>query len=131
MSVIPEKDVNLLSTKALIHVATLGPKGEPQNTPVWFDWDGDFVKISLTKNRQKYRNIQRDQRVALSIVDPENPYHYLEIRGKVARIEDDPQKAFIDALAKKYLGLDKHPYSQPGDERVILYIEPEHTTSIG
>ncbi len=89
------------------------------------------MKINVTKNRQKYRNIQRDQRVALSIVDPENPYHYLEIRGKVARIEDDLQEAFADALAKKYLGLDKFPYSQPGDERVILYIEPEHTTSIG
>lgn len=128
---IPENFLDLLSTKAVVHVATIGPNGEPQSNPVWFEWDGTYIKISQTKNRQKYRNIQEEPRIALSLVDPENAYRYLEIRGTVDRIEDDPDKAFIDELAKKYLDLDAYPWNQPGDERVIVYIKPEHTTHMG
>ncbi len=130
-SPIPAEDLDLLKTTALAHVATLGPKGEPQSTPVWFDFDGTYIKVSQTKGRQKYRNVNRDKRVALSIVDPANAYHYLEIRGVVDHIEEDPDKKFIDAMAKKYLGQDKYPWSQPGDERVVLYIKPEHTSRMG
>ncbi len=129
--VIPEGYTDLLGTTALIHVATLGPNGEPQSTPVWFDWDGEHVKFSQTKTRQKYRNVQRDPRIALSLVDPEDPYRYLEIRGEVTKIEDDPDLDFINAMAKKYLGMDEYPYHQPGDERVVVYVEPHHTTQMG
>lgn len=128
---IPEGYEDLLGTTAVIHVATLGPDGEPQSNPVWFDWDGEYVKFSQTKTRQKYRNVNRDSRFALSLVDPENPYRYLEIRGEVERIEEDPNLDFINALAKKYLGMDEYPYHQPGDERVVLYVKPEHTTQMG
>ncbi len=131
MSVIPEKELGILKSKGFAHIATIGPKHEPQSNPVWFDWDGKYVRISQTKTRQKYRNVQRDPHVALSITDPNNPYHYLEIRGKVVKIEDDPNKEFINSLAKKYMGVDKYPYNQPGEERVVLYIQPEHTTSQG
>ena len=92
---------DLLGSTALAHVATIGPHGEPQNNPVWFDWDGEHVKFSQTKARQKYRNLNRDPRIALSIVDPEDPYRYLEIRGVVERIDEDPDRAFINAMAKK------------------------------
>jgi PPOX class probable F420-dependent enzyme len=129
--IIPEDYANLLDTTALAHVATIGPHGEPQSNPVWFDWDGEHVKFSQTKTRQKYRNIQRDPRVALSLVDPENPYRYLEIRGEVDRIEEDPDLDFINSMAKKYLGMDKYPYHQPGDERVVVFVRPEHTTQMG
>ncbi len=129
MSVIPQKDLGILTSKGFAHIATIGPKGEPQSNPVWFDWDGTYVRFSQTKSKQKYRNIQRDSRIALSITDPDNPYHYLEIRGKVVRIEDDPNYQFINALAKKYTGVDTFPYLQPGEERFILFIQPEHTTS--
>ena len=71
---IPEGYRDLLESTALVHVATLGPNGEPQNNPVWFDWDGEHIKFSQTKTRQKYRNINREPRIALSLVDPENPY---------------------------------------------------------
>lgn len=125
---IPEDYKDLLASTALAHVATIGPDGEPQSNPVWFDWDGEHVKFSQTKTRQKYRNVKRDPRIALSIVDPENPYRYLEIRGEVVRIEEDPELEFINALAKKYLGMDEYPYHQPGDERVVLYVKPRHTT---
>lgn len=128
---IPEGYRDLLETTALIHVATLGPDGEPQSTPVWFDWDGEHIKFSQTKTRQKYKNVGRDPRIAVSLVDPENPYRYLEVRGEVAKIEEDPDLDFINALAKKYLGMDEYPYHQPGDERVVLYIKPGHTTQMG
>ncbi len=128
---IPEGYRDLLETTALIHVATLGPNGEPQNNPVWFDWDGEHIKFSQTKTRQKYKNVGRDPRIAVSIVDPENPYRYLEIRGEVTEIEEDPNLDFINAMAKKYLGMDEYPYHQPGDERVIFYLKPEHTTQMG
>jgi PPOX class probable F420-dependent enzyme len=72
--IIPEGYEDLLESTALTHVATIGPHGEPQNNPVWFDWDGEHVKFSQTKTRQKYQNLNRDRRIALSIVDPENPY---------------------------------------------------------
>jgi PPOX class probable F420-dependent enzyme len=128
---IPEGYVDLLESNALAHIATIGPDGEPQNNPVWFDWDGEQVKFSQTKTRQKYKNVGREPRLALSIVDPENPYRYLEIRGEVVKVEEDPNNDFINAMAKKYLGLDEYPYHQPGDERIVLYIEPEHTTQMG
>src|SRR5258708_5749731 len=108
MSVIPQKEMSLLTSAGFAHVATIGPKHEPQSNPVWFNWDGQFVQISQTKDRQKYRNLQRDPHVALSIIDQKNPYHYLEIRGKVVRVEDDQNNKFIDLLAKKYMGVDKY-----------------------
>ena len=129
--VIPEGYEDLLSSTALAHVATIGPHGEPQNNPVWFGWDGQHLKFSQTKVRQKYRNLSRDPRVALSIVDPENPYRYLEVRGEVEKVEEDPNLDFINAMAKKYLGMDRYPYHQPGDERVVLFVRPEHTTGQG
>ena len=128
---IPEGYRDLLESTALVHVATLGPDGEPQSTPVWFDWDGKHLKFSQTKTRQKYKNVERDPRIALSIVDPENPYRYLEVRGKVTKIEEDPNMDFINAMAKKYLDQDEYPFHQPGDERVVVFVEPEHTTQMG
>ncbi|MEO7020648.1 MAG: PPOX class F420-dependent oxidoreductase [Ktedonobacteraceae bacterium] len=106
MSVIPQKELGILASKSLAHIATIGPKHEPQSTPVWFDWDGTYVRVSQTKTRQKYHNVQRDPHVALSITDPGNPYHYLEVRGKVVRIEEDTNNQFINSLAKKYMGVD-------------------------
>ena len=130
-SVIPESHADLLDQTALAHVATIGPDGEPQNNPVWFGWDGEHVLFSQTKTRQKYRNVQDEPRVALSIVDVNNPYRYLEIRGKVERIEPDPDNAFINSMAKKYMGEDVYPWHQPGDERVVVVVRPEHTTRMG
>ena len=128
---IPEGYHDLLESTALVHVATVGPKGAPQNNPVWFDWDGEHIKFSQTKTRQKYRNMSREPRVALSIVDPENPYRYLEVRGEVDRVEEDPHNDFINAMAKKYMGVDVYPMHQPGDERVVVYVKPQHTTQMG
>jgi PPOX class probable F420-dependent enzyme len=122
---------DLMESTALVHVATVGPKGEPQNNPVWFGWDGDYIKSSQTKARQKYRNVHREPRLALSLVDPANPYRYLEIRGEVVHIEEDPENDFINTMAKKYMGVDVYPMHQPGDERVFVYVRPQHTTQMG
>jgi PPOX class probable F420-dependent enzyme len=120
-----------LESPDLAHTATIGPHGEPQNNPVWFGWDGEHVMFSQTKTRQKYRNLQRDPRVTFSLVDPDNPYRYLEIRGEMVRVEEDPNLDFINSMATKYLGLDKYPYHQPGDERIVVFVRPEHTTQMG
>lgn len=129
--IIPENYRDVLESTALAHIATIGPKGEPQSTPVWFGWDGKYVRFSQTTTRQKYHNLQRDPNVALSIVDPANPFRYLEIRGTVVHIDADPDLSFINSMAKKYIGQDKYPYHQPGDERIVIVVEPRHTTHMG
>ena len=128
---IPEQYTDLLESKALAHIATIGPKGEPQVTPVWFGWDGTHIRFSQTTTRQKYKNLQDDPRIALSIVDPANDYRYLEVRGRVVAVEPDPEIAFINSMAKKYLGVDTYPWHNPTDERVVIVVEPEHTTQLG
>ena len=130
-TVIPESHKDLLESTALAGVATIGPDGAPQVNPVWFGWDGTLLSFSQTKARQKYKNLHKDNRIALSIVDPVNPYRYIEIRGKVVEFIDDPDKAFIDSMAKKYLGQDKYPWSQPGEERAVVVVEPERSLTMG
>jgi PPOX class probable F420-dependent enzyme len=128
---IPAAYADLLRSTALAHVGTIGPHGEPQVNPVWFGWDGQHILFSQTKTRQKYHSVQRDPRIALSIVDPENPYRYLEIRGSVVEIREDPDLDFINSMAQKYLGQEKYPWHRPGDERVVIVVQPEHTTQMG
>src|SRR5215467_3874167 len=105
---IPEKYRDLFSKRAFANLGTLMPDGRPQVTPVWCDLEGDYVVFNSAKGRQKDKNVRRDPRVALSIVDPENPYRYLEIRGRVVEITEQGADAHIDKLAKKYLGVDKY-----------------------
>jgi PPOX class probable F420-dependent enzyme len=89
------------------------------------------VLFSQTTGRQKYKNLQQNKSVALSIVDPANDYRYLEIRGTVADIVDDPDNAFINSMAKKYIDQDVYPWHQPGDHRVVVKVLPEKTTQMG
>ena len=126
---IPETHLDLFKKKAFAHLATLMPDGKPQSTPVWVDYDGKYVVINTAQGRQKDKNLQRDGRVALSIVDPDNPYRYLEVRGRVAERTQNGADQHIDAMAKKYLGKDKYPHRQPGEVRVIYKVAPERTTS--
>jgi PPOX class probable F420-dependent enzyme len=128
-TVIPASHLDLFKKKAFAHLATLMPDGQPQVTPVWVDFDGQHVVINTAAGRQKDKNLQRDGRVALSIADPDNPYRYLEVRGHVAERTHEGADQHIDAMAKKYLGKDKYPYSKPGEVRVIYKVKPERTTS--
>jgi PPOX class probable F420-dependent enzyme len=128
---IPESYQDLLMDKALAHVATIGARGEPQSTPVWIGWDGEHIRFSQTKRQQKYRNLLRDPRVALSVVDPRNPYRYLEVRGVAIAFEDDPERAFVDGMARKYLGVERYPWHREGDEHVTIVILPQRTSQMG
>ncbi|MDA8296914.1 MAG: PPOX class F420-dependent oxidoreductase [Actinomycetota bacterium] len=129
--VIPDSHADILKKKGFAHMATVGPRGEPQSSPVWYEWDGEHLLLSQTTGRQKYKNLQHEPRLAVSITDPDNPYRYLEIRGRVASIEDDPNNGLINALAKKYIDQDEYPWHQPGDHRVVVKLVPEHTTTQG
>ena len=128
---IPDKYRDLFNKRAFASLSTLMPDGRPQVTPVWVDLDGDYVIFNSAKGRQKDRNVRRDPRVALAIIDPDNPYRYLEIRGRVVEITEEGADANIDKLAKKYLGVDKYPYRQGNETRVIYKIQPEHTNMMG
>jgi PPOX class probable F420-dependent enzyme len=128
---IPEKYADLFQKPAFANLATLMPDGRPQVTPVWCDYDGHHVIFNSARGRQKDRNVRRDPRVALAIVDPNNPYRYLEIRGTVVEITEDGADAHIDKLAKKYMGVDKYPYANPKEVRVIYKIRPEHINVMG
>ncbi len=107
------------------HLATLEPDGSPQVTPVWIDVDGDFILINTAKGRKKVRNVERDPRVSVEVVEQENPYSMLSVQGTVVDITADGADAHIDAMAKKYLGQDTYPFRQPGEERLIMRIQPE------
>jgi PPOX class probable F420-dependent enzyme len=131
MAAIPEKYRDLFSKPAFANLATLMPNGTPQVTPVWIDYDGKHVIFNSAKGRQKDRNVRREPRVALTIMDPENPYRYLEVRGRVKEITEKGADAHIDKMAKKYLNKDKYPYRQPGEVRVLYKIEPEHMQAMG
>jgi hypothetical protein len=128
---IPKDYSDLFSKRAFASLATLMPNGHPQVTPVWCDIDNGYVIFNSARGRQKDRNVRRDPRVTLTLIDPENPYRYLEIRGRVVEITENSADAHIDKLAKKYLGVDKYPYRQPGEVRVIYKVEPEHVSSMG
>jgi len=129
--VIPQKHVDLLSKKAFAHLATVMPDGRPQVTPVWFDYDGTHIRINSAKGRRKDRNMRRDARVALSLLDPDNAYRYLEVRGRVVEITEEGADDHIDRLAQKYMGLEKYPNRSTNEVRVIYKIEPEKTSSMG
>ena len=100
MTTIPESHADLLGKKGFAHVATLQPDGAPQLSVVWFEWDGEHVLFSTDRKRQKMRNVGRDPRVAILITDPENPYRYLELRGRIERVDPDPQAELADVLAR-------------------------------
>ena len=129
-NVIPERLLDLFQKKAFAHLATLMPDGRPQVTPVWCEFDGRYVLINTAAGRQKDKNLMRDGRVALSLMDPDNPYRYLEVRGRVVERTEKGADAHIDHLAQKYLGT-QYPHRQPGEQRILYRIEPEHVTTTG
>jgi len=124
MAEIPAAFHDLTEKKAFANLATLMPDGSPQVTPVWFDVANGRVRVNTAKGRVKARNMQDGSPVALSILDPDNPYRYMQIRGRVVRETEQGADAHIDALAKKYLGKDKYPFRQAGEVRVMYEIEP-------
>jgi len=120
----PETHKDLLERPLFAHFATVREDGAPQVNPMWFLWDpeSEVIKLTHTKTRHNYRYIQREPRVALSITDPETGYRYMQVRGVVEKIEDDPTGEFYNVLSMRYRG---HPIEvRDKAVRVILHIRP-------
>lgn len=125
MPALSEKAKALLARPVIATVATVAPDGSPQVTPVWIESDGDDLVINTAQGRVKERNLERDPRVAVSVIDPDDPYNVVVAVGKVAAMETEGADAHIDKLAKKYLGVDEYPMRREGEVRTIVRIRPE------
>jgi len=121
----------LLQEPAFCQLATLMPDGSPQNTQVWVDTDGEHILINTAQGRQKERNVQRDPRVAVNVVDPTNAWRIGMVRGRVVEVTTDGADELIDQLAKKYLNVETYPFRRPEEVRVTLKILPEKTNEVG
>lgn len=117
--------IQLLTGKNFGFVATLMKDGSPQITPTWIDFDGKSILINTAEGRIKQKNVSRDPHVAISIVDQNNPYNMVTVRGKVIEQTSNGADDHIDKLAKRYLGVDKYPFSSQNEKRVILKVQPE------
>jgi PPOX class probable F420-dependent enzyme len=124
---IPDGYEDLLERPLYGHLATIRPDGTAQVNPMWFDWDGELLRFTHTTKRQKYRNVTANPQVAMSIVDPDNPYKYLEVRGDVERIDPDPDGDFYMHLNNRYSG----PFTEPPPDhpdRVVFVVRPTSYT---
>ena len=128
MERIPEKYLDLFQKRSFGHFATVMPDGTPQVTPVWVDYDGQYVLVNTAKGRQKTRNVERDAKVALDILDPDNPYRWLAVRGQVVEVTEEGADDHIDKLAQRYRGVAKYPYRRPDEQRIIVKIAPLRVT---
>ena len=128
---IPEKYRDLFNKRAFASLATLMPNGDIQVNPVWVDIDNGNLLFNSARGRVKDKNIRRNPKVTLTLMDPDNPYRYLEVRGRVVDITEKGADQHINKLAKKYLGVDKYPYAQPGEVRVLYRVKPEHVHASG
>src|SRR6266704_3438678 len=99
---VPASHLDLLERPLFAHLATLRPDGSPQSSVMWFGWDGERVRFSHTRNRQKYRNLENDPRVSFHVQDPDNPYRTLEVRGRVESMIPDAEAAFYRSLQERY-----------------------------
>jgi len=127
---VPQSLKDLFEKKAFAHLATVMPDGSPQVTPVWCDYDGTHVLVNTAKGRVKDKNMRRNNKVALDLLDPDDPYRYLAIRGVVVEITEQGADAHIDKMAKKYLGSDRYPYRKPGEVRVLCRIRPDRVSTM-
>ena len=129
--IIPENYHDLFEKRVFASLATLMPDGSPQVTPVWLDYDGEHLLVNTAVGRQKDKNLQREPRVSVMLLDPENPYRYLEVRGRVVERTLEGADEHINKMARKYIGQDVYPYRQPGEVRVLYKIMPEMASSMG
>lgn len=123
MATIPEQYLDLFKKKSFAHVATVMPDGSPQVTPVWIDYDGEFLLVNSARGRVKDRNMQPGAKVAVEVLDADDPYRYIQVRGRVAEVTTDGAEAHINTLSHKYRGKD-YDY-RPGEVRVIYKIAPD------
>ncbi|USZ73128.1 PPOX class F420-dependent oxidoreductase [Natronosalvus halobius] len=133
MDSIPATFIDLFERKTVAHLATVMPDGTPQVTPVWIDRDDDgYVLVNTARNRQKERNVRQNEKVGLSIPDPEDPYRYLSVRGEVEDVTADGAVEHIDELTRRYFEREEYPHhGEEVGERVILRIRPDRVVTNG
>ena len=120
---IPESHLDILAAESYAHLSTVMPDGTPQVTPVWVDHDGqDAVLLNTARGRQKERNIRANPKVGVSVLDPDDPYRYVSVRGEAELIEAGADD-HIDKLAQQYMGVDEYPHhGEESGPRVIVRI---------
>jgi len=128
---IPQNFMDLFKKPAFANLATLNADGSPQVTPVWIDFDRTNIVFNTARGRVKDKNLRREPRVAISLLDPENPYRYLGVKGRVVEMTEQGADAHIYKMAKKYLKKDTYPFRAPGEVRVIVKIKPEKVHTNG
>ena len=120
-----QKIVKLFQGKNLVFIATINPDGSPQLTPVWGNYSGDHILINTAEGRVKHKNVKKDPRVAISVVDNDNPLNMTTIRGKVVEIIPDYDYLHINKLTKQYMGITEYPFKKENEKRIIFKIEPK------
>ena len=129
--VLSEKARALIARPVLASLATLNPDGSPQITPLWVDLDGDDVVFNTAQGRKKARNLERDARVAVTVIDPDDQYNVVAFRGTVTDVATAGADAHIDALAKKYLGVESYPMRREGEVRIKVRVRTDHIAMQG
>ena len=129
--VLSEKARELMARPVLASLATLNPDGSPQITPLWVDRDGDDVLFNTARGRKKARNMEKDARVAVTVIDPDDAYNVVAFQGTVVEETTEGADAHIDALAKKYLGVDSYPMRREGEVRIKLRVRTDHIAMQG
>ena len=129
--VLSEKARALIARPVLASLATLNPDGSPQITPLWVDLDGDDVVFNTAQGRKKARNLERDARVAVTVIDPDDAYNVVAFQGTVSDVTTDGADAHIDSLAKKYLGVDSYPMRREGEVRIRVTVRTDHIAMQG
>ncbi len=125
---IPKSHHHILTNRPTGHLCTIRKDGRLTVNPVGLMFDGEYVRVSTVKSRVKYKNLVRDPRIAISVPHRNNPNRYIEIRG-IAELTDDPDRSFVNSVAKEYMGVDVYPFDQPGDERAIITIHAEQVSA--
>jgi PPOX class probable F420-dependent enzyme len=121
----------LIARPVLASLATLNPDGSPQITPLWVDLDGDDVVFNTAQGRKKARNLERDSRVAVTVIDPDDQYNVVAFQGTVSDVTTEGADAHIDAMAKKYLGVDTYPMRREGEVRVRVTVRTDRIAMQG
>ena len=114
----------LFQQKNLIFISTINSDGSPQLTPVWGNYDDGYVLVSTAEGRLKHKNVLRDPRVSISVVDHDNPLNMTTIKGEVIEIIPDYDYIHANKLTKQYMGIDEYPFKRPGEKRIIFKVKP-------
>ena len=120
----------LLREPSYAQLATLMPDGSPQVTQVWIETDGEHIIVNTVVGHQKERNVRRDPRVAINLIDPNDQSRQAAIRGHVVEMTTEGAAEQINSLAKKYMGVDEYPFGSPDETRITLKISPEHVSEL-